>query len=721
MEDSRPVARQSSPNELDLQPLKTPSHLDQSFASDAGFSDDEDVLSSPTSVPSRPPSIDMSRLNLPNTALTALQFLPMPTIVLSSLKTVLIANEAMGRLLKVNSRHKSIAESRQIERGADVLVGQSISKLNIEMMSGPNPVYLDWESFLEEIGQEDVTTPMSPEDGDVTPTNPFASNLSRSVVTDISVDIRFSPLKCLAALKVTSAEAPVRSSEPDIMAHMIVSSWWTDDSRYYTLTFARAQNEYAPKAPAKVTRSVRNPTLHSPTMSSASSDSSSSAGRHSNTTSQSSSNIFSPATTDSTFPSYALPTKSNVAMASETTRKITTLRGALLNAMNLPCFAIWKDESVGVPNEALLRLGPRDIYRDENDGRNFLLNFEVFAEDFTRMLEFDEFPIVKLLRSQKSSSGSRFGLKVGKQEIPRVFEVNCECVHDEETKEFLGGYVIMKDVTEYFDKLNAQKVQTNMQFEYVAQKISQLVWTTKANGVHDWFNDRWYEYTGLTEAQSHGDDWLCPFHPDDLVVTNQRWAHSLATGDEFSVIYRCKRRDGVYRWFLGKALPLRDENGIITRWFGTCTDIHETVQAREHASRTREQLLRVIETAKITLWTIDLDKRITMMEGSLSWDDGRGFVAGQNVIGKDIYEVFDRFKDDAQTEAHKNPIEDILSGRSTDESTEMQVKRTGRWYKIRYVPLLNKTRNSGIEGEQYVDGVIGVVIDYTGKIDSLNI
>lgn len=71
-----------------------------------------------------------------------------------------------------------------------------------------------------------------------------------------------------------------------------------------------------------------------------------------------------------------------------------------------------------------------------------------------------------------------------------------------------------------------------------------------------------------------------------MVETGRKWAHSLATGDQYETEYRCQSKTGEWRWMLGRALPMRNKKtGIIEKWFGTCTDIHESVEARFNAKR----------------------------------------------------------------------------------------------------------------------------------------
>lgn len=84
----------------------------------------------------------------------------------------------------------------------------------------------------------------------------------------------------------------------------------------------------------------------------------------------------------------------------------------------------------------------------------------------------------------------------------------------------------------------------------------------------------WYDFMGSNLHDSQGVGWQGLFHSDDMPETSRRWSHSLRTGEPYSNQYRCRRHDGVWRWMLGRALPLRDVNGNIIKWLGTCTDIH---------------------------------------------------------------------------------------------------------------------------------------------------
>lgn len=112
-------------------------------------------------------------------------------------------------------------------------------------------------------------------------------------------------------------------------------------------------------------------------------------------------------------------------------------------------------------------------------------------------------------------------------------------------------------------------------FRVLADAMPQMVWSTQPDGFHDYYNARWYEFTGMPVGSTDGEAWNGMFHPDDQERAWTAWRHCLATGDPYEIEYRLRNADGQYRWTLGRALPIRDKTGKITRWFGTCTDIHD--------------------------------------------------------------------------------------------------------------------------------------------------
>jgi PAS domain S-box-containing protein len=137
--------------------------------------------------------------------------------------------------------------------------------------------------------------------------------------------------------------------------------------------------------------------------------------------------------------------------------------------------------------------------------------------------------------------------------------------------------------------------ESERKFRAIADTMPQIVWSTRADGYHDYFNRRWYEFTGLSPEDSDGEGWNPTLHPEDRERAWTAWRHSLETGDPYEVEYRFRSKDGSYRWFIGRALAIRNERGEIERWFGTCTDVQEIIEARDVLARSREELEREVE------------------------------------------------------------------------------------------------------------------------------
>lgn len=117
--------------------------------------------------------------------------------------------------------------------------------------------------------------------------------------------------------------------------------------------------------------------------------------------------------------------------------------------------------------------------------------------------------------------------------------------------------------------------ESETQFRVLADAMPQMVWSTQPDGFHDYYNARWYEFTGVPAGTTDGEGWNDMFHVDDQERAWTVWRHSLETGEPYEIEYRLKHHSGTYRWALGRAVAIRDDDGQITRWFGTCTDIDE--------------------------------------------------------------------------------------------------------------------------------------------------
>lgn len=117
--------------------------------------------------------------------------------------------------------------------------------------------------------------------------------------------------------------------------------------------------------------------------------------------------------------------------------------------------------------------------------------------------------------------------------------------------------------------------ESALQFQQLADSIIQMVWVTDANGMHEYYNKRWYDFTGSDFETTKGEGWIQMFHPDDRARASEKWEQSLKTGEPYEIEYRLKNKNGDYVWVLGRAAPFYGAEGKITKWFGTCTDIND--------------------------------------------------------------------------------------------------------------------------------------------------
>jgi PAS domain S-box-containing protein len=129
-------------------------------------------------------------------------------------------------------------------------------------------------------------------------------------------------------------------------------------------------------------------------------------------------------------------------------------------------------------------------------------------------------------------------------------------------------------------------------FHTLADSIPQLAWMADASGYIFWYNRRWYDYTGTTLEEMEGWGWQKVHHPEEVGRVVERIKDAFNTGEPWEDTFPLRSREGEYRWFLSRALPIRDEKGRVVRWFGTNTDITEQRQLEQELRNAREDLER---------------------------------------------------------------------------------------------------------------------------------
>jgi PAS domain S-box-containing protein len=154
-------------------------------------------------------------------------------------------------------------------------------------------------------------------------------------------------------------------------------------------------------------------------------------------------------------------------------------------------------------------------------------------------------------------------------------------------------------------------------YRFMADSIPQLVWTATSTGALDYVNARWIEYCGLSSEDALGLGWESVIHPDDLTVMGQTWQSSLRTGLPYTIEARIRRHDGVYRWYLNRAVPLLDADGRALRWFGSSTDVEEAKRAERDIRISEERFRSLVEATSAIVWTAPVSGAFTGEQ--LSW------------------------------------------------------------------------------------------------------
>jgi len=175
--------------------------------------------------------------------------------------------------------------------------------------------------------------------------------------------------------------------------------------------------------------------------------------------------------------------------------------------------------------------------------------------------------------------------------------------------------------------------ESEERFRTLADNISQLAWIADSSGWVTWYNKRWYAYTGTAFEDVAGWGWVKVHHPKHVDRVVARISESFRTGEAWEDTFPLRGRDGQFRWFLSRAMPIRDESGAAIRWFGTSTDVTE----RREAELSDQLLAAVVESSEDAILTKDLNGVIT------SWNRGAQQLFGysaEEVIGKPITILF---------------------------------------------------------------------------------
>jgi PAS domain S-box-containing protein len=213
----------------------------------------------------------------------------------------------------------------------------------------------------------------------------------------------------------------------------------------------------------------------------------------------------------------------------------------------------------------------------------------------------------------------------------------------------------------------------------IIDTIPTIVWRKLPDGSADFLNRNFREYTGLSLEDGLGWEWMMiAFHPDDRLI--EEWRTALAAGKPFEKEARVRRFDGQYRWFLIRAVPLRDEQGNIANWYGTSTDIEDLKKAED-------RIRLIIDTLPTMVWTLRPDGAVDYV--NQRWLDYTGLT-----LQEEVEEPTRVVHPDDLPRVMEKWIADMTAGKPSEDETRLR-RADGeyRWFLVRTTPLRDEQGN----------------------------
>src|SRR5262249_16529212 len=149
--------------------------------------------------------------------------------------------------------------------------------------------------------------------------------------------------------------------------------------------------------------------------------------------------------------------------------------------------------------------------------------------------------------------------------------------------------------TEALELLNSQLTRKNQELDAIMKTAPDIIFSSKSDGHSDYISGRFHEYTGGQSGLTNGTGILEYVHPEDLERSLAQWSRAIQKGENYESEYRLRSKTGEYRWFRARAVPIRDESGEVARWYGTCSDIHDSKLLEQSIRDNALELERMVE------------------------------------------------------------------------------------------------------------------------------
>jgi PAS domain S-box-containing protein len=228
-------------------------------------------------------------------------------------------------------------------------------------------------------------------------------------------------------------------------------------------------------------------------------------------------------------------------------------------------------------------------------------------------------PVMQTLRTGQPCSNVVMGVRKPTGELTWI-SINSQALRHGDEPPPYAVVASFSDITERKRTEEALR-ESERRWRNLTEALPQLVWTATPDGACDYFSTQWTQHTGVPDSNLLGWRWLEVLHPDDREPTRKSWTDSVAGRGPYDVEYRVRRSDGEYRWFKTRGVPIRDGEGAIFKWFGTCTDITTSKQLEEALRQANERLDLAVRASNLAIWEVEMtdgnleNGRVTVING----------------------------------------------------------------------------------------------------------
>jgi formate hydrogenlyase transcriptional activator len=322
-------------------------------------------------------------------------------------------------------------------------------------------------------------------------------------------------------------------------------------------------------------------------------------------------------------------------------------------------------------------------------------NTKPALSQFLERVHRDDRPVVEQIVQQEMSGScddivSDYRIVLPDKTVKHLHAIAHPMTNDSgEVVEVIGTSMDVTEQVEARNKLENALRQTHLlkeQFQRALDTIPGLVWSALPDGSVDYLNQPWLEYTGLSFEEAVGSGWQLAIHPEDLAGLIDYWKSVLESGKPGEREARLRRFDGVYRWFLFRAVPLFDGIGRLVKWYGQTTDIDDRKLAEERIRQDERELRQIVDTVAQLVVFLSPDgrslyaNRYTLEYTGLSIEDVQAESFRERVFHPEDVE---RLREERRMALLRGiPFENEQRARRKDGQY--------RWFFIRYNALLDE-------------------------------